>query len=79
MYRYGGGAVLCQFKKCFFVCYSPVVIMNASLVGFPSSVISGLVPGVAIIKIGLLHVWKTPYMEIFLISFIYAVSWRVKL
>ena len=53
--------------------------MNASPVGFPSSVILGLVPGVAAIKVGLLGVGKTPYVEIFLISFIYVVSWRVKL
>lgn len=73
------GVFLHLLKKCFFVCYSPVVIMNASPVGFPSSVISGLAPGVAAIKIGLLDVWKTPYMETFLIGFIYSVSWRVKL
>lgn len=75
----GGGVFLCLLKKCFFVCSSPIIIMNASPVGFPSSLIPGLVPGVAALKIGLLHVWKTPYMETFVIGFIYAVSWRVKL
>lgn len=45
------------------VCYSPVVIMNASPVGFSSSVISGLAFGVAALKVGSLDMWKNSLHE----------------
>ena len=49
---------ICPFNNCFFVCYSPVGLMNASPTDFQSYVIWGPALLVVALKVGVLDVWS---------------------
>ena len=50
------GILMHPFKNCFFVCYSTVVLRNASPVDFQRQVIWGSIPQVAVLKVRVLNV-----------------------
>lgn len=41
----------------FFVCSSPVGLMNASFIGFQSLIIQGFIPWISALKVGVFDVW----------------------
>ena len=50
-------------KNCLFVCYSPMELMNASLISYQSQAIQGPIPQVAAAKAGVQMCTQAPSRE----------------